>query len=113
MAFHLKPGGLVNNWNPWCNFNVLQCFFLLENDRDKLAKAVYRTMTSVDHFINYTHGDGGCEEGPSYWGHAAGRCTIICRCFLTGQAVKFPYSISLSLRIWVNILPGPMWGTAG
>ena len=50
MAFNLKPGGLVNNWNPWCNFNVLQCFFLLENDRDKLAKAVYRTMTSVDHF---------------------------------------------------------------
>ena len=52
---------------------MLQCFFLLENDRDKLAKAVYRTMTSVDHFINYTHGDGGCEEGPSYWGHAAGK----------------------------------------
>ena len=73
MAFNLKPGGLVNNWNPWCNFNVLQCFFLLENDRDKLAKAVYRTMTSVDHIINYTHGDGGCEEGPSYWGHAAGK----------------------------------------
>lgn len=73
MAFHLKPGGMVNNWNPWCNFNVLQCFFLLENDRDRLAKAVYRTMTSVDHFINYTHEDGGCEEGPSYWGHAAGK----------------------------------------
>lgn len=73
MAFHLKPGDLVNNWNPWCNFNVLQCFFLLENDRDKLAKAVCRTMTSVDHFINYTHEDGACEEGPSYWGHAAGK----------------------------------------
>ncbi len=73
MAFHLKPGGLVNNWNPWCNSNVLQCFLLLENDRDKLAKAVYRTMTSVDHFINYTHSDGACEEGPSYWGHAAGK----------------------------------------
>ena len=73
MAFNLKPGGLVNNWNPWCNFNVLQCFFLLENDRDKLAEAVYRTMTSVDHFINYTHADGACEEGPSYWGHAAGK----------------------------------------
>lgn len=73
MAFNLKPGGLVNNWNPWCNFNVLQCFFLLENDKEKLAKAVYRTMTSVDHFINYTHSDGACEEGPSYWGHAAGK----------------------------------------
>lgn len=73
MAFNLKPGGMVNNWNPWCNFNVLQCFLLLENDREKLAKAVYRTMRSVDEFINYTHEDGGCEEGPSYWGHAAGK----------------------------------------
>lgn len=73
MAFNLKPGGMVNNWNPWCNFNVLQCFMLLEYDKDKLAKAVYRTMQSVDKFINYTHSDGGCEEGPSYWGHAAGK----------------------------------------
>lgn len=73
MAFNLKPGGMVNNWNPWCNFNVLQCFLLLEDDRDKLAEGVYRTMLSVDKFINYTHADGGCEEGPSYWGHAAGK----------------------------------------
>nr|WP_321522795.1 heparinase II/III family protein [uncultured Macellibacteroides sp.] len=73
MAINLKPGGMVNNWNPWCNFNVLQCFMLLENDKDVLANAVYRTMQSVDKFINYTHSDGACEEGPSYWGHAAGK----------------------------------------
>ncbi|WP_289004300.1 heparinase II/III family protein [uncultured Parabacteroides sp.] len=73
MAFHYKPGALVNNWNPWCNSNVLQCFLLLENDKETLAKAVYRTMVSVDKFINYTHSDGACEEGPSYWGHAAGK----------------------------------------
>ncbi|MDR0960961.1 MAG: heparinase II/III-family protein [Mediterranea sp.] len=73
MAFNYKPGALVNNWNPWCNSNVLQCFFLLEDDRDRLAEAVYRTMISVDKFINYTHSDGACEEGPSYWGHAAGK----------------------------------------
>ena len=73
MAFNYIPGMMVNNWNPWCNFNVLQCFFLLENDKDKLAEAVYRTMVSVDKFINYTHSDGACEEGPSYWGHAAGK----------------------------------------
>ena len=30
-------------------------------------------MVSVDKFINYTHSDGACEEGPSYWGHAAGK----------------------------------------
>lgn len=73
MAFDYKPGTMVNNWNPWCNFNVLQCFMLLEKDKDTLAKAVYRTMVSVDKFINYTHSDGACEEGPSYWGHAAGK----------------------------------------
>jgi hypothetical protein len=73
MAFDYKPGMMVNNWNPWCNFNVLQCFLLLENDPDVLTKAVYRTMISVDRFINYTHSDGACEEGPSYWGHAAGK----------------------------------------
>lgn len=73
MAFNYKPGMMVNNWNPWCNFNVLQCFLLLEDDADVLSKAVFRTMTSVDRFINYTHADGACEEGPSYWGHAAGK----------------------------------------
>jgi hypothetical protein len=73
MHSDLKPGETVNNWNPWCNFNALQCFLLLENDRDILSKAVYKTMVSVDKFINYNHEDGACEEGPSYWGHAAGK----------------------------------------
>lgn len=68
-----EPGRMVNNWNPWCNFNVLACYLLLEEDKDKLAAAVYRTMQSVDKFINYTKADGACEEGPSYWGHAAGK----------------------------------------
>jgi hypothetical protein len=72
-AFNLKPGGLVNNWNPWCNSNVLLTFLLLENDPDKLVDGVYRTLVSADEFINYTHEDGACEEGPSYWGHAAGK----------------------------------------
>ena len=72
MAVNYK-GQMVNNWNPWCNSNALMCFMLLENDRDKLAEAVYRSMQSVDKFINYTHSDGACEEGPSYWGHASGK----------------------------------------
>lgn len=72
-AFNLKPGGLVNNWNPWCNSNVLLTFLLLENDLEKLVDGVYRTLVSADEFINYTHEDGACEEGPSYWGHAAGK----------------------------------------
>ena len=65
--------GFVNNWNPWCNANVLQCFLLVEKDKDRLLKGVYKTMVSVDKFLNYNHDDGACEEGPSYWGHAAGK----------------------------------------
>ncbi|MEG0464530.1 heparinase II/III-family protein [Bacteroides sp.] len=73
MAFNWKPGEIINNWNPWCNSNVLQCFLLMENDPGRLAKAVHRSMQSVDKFINFVKADGACEEGTSYWGHAAGK----------------------------------------
>lgn len=72
MARNYK-GRMLNNWNPWCNSNALMCFMLLENNRDTLAKAVHLTMESVDKFLNYIKADGACEEGPSYWGHAAGK----------------------------------------
>jgi hypothetical protein len=75
-AFNAKPENMVNNWNPWCNSNVLQCFMLLENDPEKLADAVCRTMRSVDSFFNYTKPDGACEEGPSYWDGAYGMAFI-------------------------------------
>ena len=73
MAFHPRPDGIVNNWNPWTNFNALQCIVLLESDRAQTTKDIYRSMLSVDKFINYVNEDGACEEGPSYWGHAAGK----------------------------------------
>ena len=73
LAFRWKPGNIINNWNPWCNSNALECFLLMENDKDRLAKAVYRSMQSVDKFINFVKADGACEEGTSYWGHAAGK----------------------------------------
>lgn len=65
--------GMVNNWNVWCNANVIQCFLLVEKDKERMADGVYKTMLSVDKFINYNHDDGACEEGPSYWEHAAGK----------------------------------------
>ena len=73
MAFQPRSDGMVNNWNPWTNFNCLQSIALLEDDREQLSKDVYRSMMSVDKFINYVNEDGACEEGPSYWGHAAGK----------------------------------------
>lgn len=72
-AFNGPADRLVNNWNPWCNFNVLSAFLLMETDQSRLSEAIYKTMRSVDRFIDYTKNDGACEEGPSYWGHAAGK----------------------------------------
>ena len=73
MASVEKPNLFVNNWNPWCNANALLCYMLLENDRDRLARAVYKSMVSVDRYLNYVKADGACEEGPAYWGHAFGK----------------------------------------
>jgi hypothetical protein len=72
-VFNATPTTKVINWTPWVSFNVLSCFLLLENDPEVLASAIYRTMISVDNFINVYQDDGACEEGPSYWKNAVGR----------------------------------------
>lgn len=65
--------GNVNNWTPWCNFNMLTCILLMEDDPVKKQDGIYKTMASVDLFINSYADDGGCDEGPSYWGVAGGK----------------------------------------
>jgi len=64
--------GNVNNWTPWCSYNVLTTILLLETDKEKRIDGIYKTMQSVDLFINSYPEDGGCSEGPNYWGHAVG-----------------------------------------
>ena len=64
--------GNVNNWTPWCSYNVLTSILLLEKDPAKKLDGICKTMQSVDLFINSYPEDGGCNEGPSYWGAAVG-----------------------------------------
>ncbi len=63
----------VNNWNPWVNTNILISFLLVEQDNDTLHRFLKKSVASVDNFLNYVQSDGACEEGPSYWSHAAGK----------------------------------------
>ena len=65
--------GNVNNWTPWCNHNILTCISLLEDDLTKKEVGIYKTMESVDLFINSYPNDGGCDEGPNYWSVAGGK----------------------------------------
>ena len=62
----------VNNWNPWINSNWLTCILLSEKDPDRRDRALEKCLKSIDVFINGYPDDGGCDEGPSYWGHAGG-----------------------------------------
>lgn len=63
-------GSGVNNWNPWVNYNMLNCILLLEDDQDKKRAAIRKLVHSLDQFPNSYPDDGGCDEGPSYWGVA-------------------------------------------
>ena len=62
--------GRPNNWNPWVNYNMLNCFLLLEDDPVKKLADVQKIINSLDKFLNGYSDDGGCDEGPSYWGAA-------------------------------------------
>jgi hypothetical protein len=63
-------GGRVNNWNPWCNSNWLACVLLVEPDEARRVKAVAKIVRSLDYFFDAYADDGGCDEGPGYWGRA-------------------------------------------
>ena len=60
-----------NNWNPWICSNWLNAVLLLEKDDNKKADAVYKLLQVLDEFLNPYPQDGGCDEGPTYWGAAA------------------------------------------
>ena len=62
----------MNNWNPWINSNCLACTLLIERDPQRRAMLVSKMIRSVDRFLDSYHDDGGCDEGPGYWGHAGG-----------------------------------------
>jgi hypothetical protein len=64
-------GRRPNNWNPWICSNWLNTVLLLEKDETKRTEAVGKILTVLDNFLNPHPLDGGCDEGPGYWGAAA------------------------------------------
>jgi hypothetical protein len=63
-------GGRPNNWNPWINYNMLTSYLMIETDPVKKVAEVQKILNSIDKFLDGYSDDGGCDEGPSYWGAA-------------------------------------------
>ncbi|KAH9403466.1 hypothetical protein TYRP_015357 [Tyrophagus putrescentiae] len=64
----------VNNWNIWCNGNVLKAaVYTLRGDEPYFTSVLNRSLYSADFFLDDYGEDGGCEEGPAYWREAGGR----------------------------------------
>ena len=73
MGFRPREGASsprVNNWNPWINSNWLTSALLMERDPERRVAAVGKSIRSLDRFIDPYPKDGGCDEGPGYWGRA-------------------------------------------
>ncbi|MEJ7768756.1 MAG: heparinase, partial [Chitinophagaceae bacterium] len=64
-------GRRPNNWNPWICSNWLNAALLLEKDEAKRTAMVTKVLEVLDGFVNPYPADGGCDEGPGYWGAAA------------------------------------------
>jgi len=63
-------GRAPNNWNPWICSNWLVFALLLEKDEQKRVETLAKILRVLDEYVNpYPH-DGGCDEGPGYWGAA-------------------------------------------
>lgn len=72
-----ERGNRVNNWNPWIISNVLTVTALTEESTVVREQVVNKVMDYLDNFISWYKDDGGCDEGPSYWG-AAGASLFDC-----------------------------------
>lgn len=63
--------GHLNNWTPWIVSNWLACLLLMEDDPAQRSAALDKALGCLDRFLDPYPADGGCDEGPGYWGRAA------------------------------------------
>jgi hypothetical protein len=82
----LQTSQALNNWTPWICSNWLTAALLLDPDEDRRAQGVLKAVQCLDRYLSAHPADGGCDEGPGYWGRA-GASTYDCAEIL-GWATK-------------------------
>ncbi len=114
-------GQRVNNWNPWICSNWLASTLLIEKDETRRIQSVVKVMRTLDNFIDPYPRDGGCDEGPSYWGRAGASlydCLELLYSGTDGQIdvyddpliqniARFIYRVQIHDRYFINFADAP------
>ena len=109
-------GQRVNNWNPWICSNWLTSALLMEKGEERRLKLVEKAIRALDNFIDPYPRDGGCDEGPGYWGRAGASlydCLELLYSATGGQInvygdsliqniAKFIYRVQIHDRYFIN-----------
>lgn len=69
----------TTNWNPWICENWLSCVLLCEKNNKRQQDAIQQIQQCLHIFYDNYPADGGCDEGVSYWSHAAGSLLVCAR----------------------------------
>jgi len=65
-----------NNWSIWCSANILGAALYVVEDIDYLSQIVHKLLKGFDKYYDSYANDGGCDEGPNYWGVSPGIMTV-------------------------------------
>ncbi len=61
----------LNNWTPWCSFNVLNISMYILDDNQRLLDIILKLIQNVSRFLDHNHKLGSCIEGAAYWARSA------------------------------------------
>ncbi len=64
------PPRKLNNWTPWIVSNWLGALLLSDRHEARRIAGLYKAVACLDRYMLQMPLDGGCDEGPSYWGRA-------------------------------------------
>ena len=68
----LTKNAKLNNWTTWIISNTLASLLMMKSSipNHKAEAIVFKAMDALDNLTESYPSDGGCDEGPSYWGEA-------------------------------------------
>ena len=60
------------NWNHVCNGEIIRAALYQVEDPAQLARLTHAAIQNLTYALDGFASDGGCEEGPGYWGYGFG-----------------------------------------